>query len=241
MFLWREISLDLGDLCRVSTNRDYKTVSVRVKSEGDSFLTITLPAFGADFDEALALGQVYPSHFLGFKRVEGLPRFLGGFLGLIFDPKTGVIWPEPSITAIFAVRQLTRLFSKILLPCSKERERKAFEAYLAIEDELEELGNKTDEETYRQFDRIAKLLFGNVLHRMDYLHSNGELIPKHGPGATADKLLGNQKYRQTNWHQRLEVGGFHIYRLPATQRQVLQEPCRGPLRRSRARKPGKGY
>jgi hypothetical protein len=32
----------------------------------------------------------------------------------------------------------------------------------------------------------------------------GELKPKHGPGATADSLYGNQKWKLPTWHQRLE-------------------------------------
>jgi hypothetical protein len=31
-----------------------------------------------------------------------------------------------------------------------------------------------------------------------------EILPKHGPGATADRLKGNQKYNQTEWTERLE-------------------------------------
>jgi hypothetical protein len=58
LFLWREVAQELGDWCRVSTVRDFKTVADRTKAEGDSFLTITLPNFGRDLDEALDLGQV---------------------------------------------------------------------------------------------------------------------------------------------------------------------------------------
>jgi hypothetical protein len=39
---------------------------------------------------------------------------------------------------------------------------------------------------------------------MDRNVYNGELTPKHGPGATADKLRGNSKYAQTRWPARLE-------------------------------------
>lgn len=39
LFLWREVAQELGDWCRVSTVRDFKTVADRTKAEGDSFLT----------------------------------------------------------------------------------------------------------------------------------------------------------------------------------------------------------
>lgn len=206
MYLWRVVAQELGDWCHVSTTRDYETVSRRTNTEGLSFLTITLPTFAKDFDEALDLGSVGHAHFGGFRRMGGLPVFLRGFLDLVFDRSTGELLSEPDKTAVFAIRQLTRLFSKINLDCSDERTRKAFESYWTIEDELEEL--EISEEDLLDFRRISRVLFGNVLHGMDFLHATGGLVPKHGPGATADKLLGNQKFRQTVWHRRLELGGL---------------------------------
>jgi hypothetical protein len=42
----------------------------------------------------------------------------------------------------------------------------------------------------------------------------GDLIPRHGPGATADRLVGNGKFRQSTWTTRLEryfpVGDYLI-------------------------------
>ena len=176
--------------------------------EGLSFLTITLPAFGKDFDEALAMEQVDHTHFPGFRRLGGTPRFLGGFLDLVFDRSTGTMRNDVSVDAVYAIRQLTRLFSKILLDCSDERTNNAFTAYVAIENELEEAAKGWSSDDLRDFSRMAKLLFGGVLGSVDNLVATNGLVPKHGPGATADKLLGNQKYRQSLWHWRLEVGGF---------------------------------
>ncbi len=207
-FLWREVAHELGDWCRVSATKDIETVLRRTKTEGVSFLTITLPAFGKDFDEALDLRQVDHTHFVGFRRLGGTPRFLGGFLDLVFDRCTGTMLADPSLDAIFAVRQLSRLFSKILLECSDERTQHAFDAYQSIENELEEACHGWSQVDTRDFNRMAKLLFGRILADVDVLVANQDLRPKHGPGATADKLLGNQKYRQSLWHWRLEVGGF---------------------------------
>jgi len=43
---------------------------------------------------------------------------------------------------------------------------------------------------------------------MDKLHADGKLVPKHGPGATADRLRGNAKFTLSEWTWRLESGGF---------------------------------
>jgi hypothetical protein len=51
---------------------------------------------------------------------------------------------------------------------------------------------------------MAALLFGDVLTTMDKYVYNRDLLPKHGPGSTADKLKGNLKYEQLSWPSRLE-------------------------------------
>jgi hypothetical protein len=58
-------------------------------------------------------------------------------------------------------------------------------------------------------------LFEDVLIRMDRDVAKGELIPKHGPGSTADGLAGNAKYDQMEWTERLEeVFPYLDYALP---------------------------
>lgn len=53
--------------------------------------------------------------------------------------------------------------------------------------------------------KVSTLLFGDVLSEVDRRIYANELIPKHGPGATADRLFGNQKWTQPVWHDRLET------------------------------------
>jgi hypothetical protein len=209
MLLWRDVAQDLGDRCAASTTRDYQTVTRRIEHEGISFLTITLPDFGRDFDEALDQGKVAHTHFVGFRRKGGLPRFLGGFLELVFDRYTGVLLLEPSAAAVQAIRQMTRLFSKVSLKCSFAREKAAYDDYIRTDAELEEVENAWSETSVSDFKRVARLLFGTTFSRVDKLHAAGGLVPKHGPGATADRRRGNAKYSMSEWTSRLESGGFH--------------------------------
>ena len=217
MSLWEAVAKDLGDKCRACTARDVETVARRVEGEGISFLTITLPAFAKDFDEALDQGKVDHTQFAGFRFLRGTPRFLGGFLDLIFDRGDGVLLDDPSIDAIFAVRQLTRLFSKIELPCSYERERAAFDAYIKTEEDVRQAELEWSPDCIQDFSRVSRLLFGRVFSIVDFRHGTNSLVPKHGPGATADRLLGNEKFDLSEWHWRLEHGGFHSvdYLLPS--------------------------
>jgi len=183
---------------------DIKTVQGRFKNEGLSFLTITLPSFGKDFQKSLDNGLVDRNSFQGFSWRNGLPKFLSGFLSLVFDRDTGVLLPDPDIDAILAVRQLTLIFSKILLPCSQEREEEAMSGFVQCEQEVRYNDSLMTNKDYDEFYRMSSLLFAPILAKMDSDVYHSRLMPKHGPGATADKLRGNSKYRQRTWTDRLE-------------------------------------
>ena len=202
--LWNYVAKDFATRCRTSATMDINTVQVRSKHEGLSFLSITLPQFGKDFQKALDQGVVAHDMFRGFSRHAGLPRFLGGFLELVFDRDDGTLLCDPDIEAILGVRQLTLMFSKILLPCSDARERAAMDGYVQCEQEVKERVATLDSADEAEFKRISLLLFRDLFSRLDKLVYDGDLVPKHGPGATADKLRGNAKFDQRVWTTRLE-------------------------------------
>jgi hypothetical protein len=204
MLLWKKMAEDSAIWCCTSATLDFKTVQLRVKHEGISFLTITLPAFAKDFERSLELGRVDRHLFTGFRWKGGLPQFLGGYLDLVFDRGSGLLLNEPSIDAIIAIRQLTLMFSKISLPCSDARERKAMRGYVECEQDVRSCDMDRNRHDCDDFGRIASLLFAGSLTDVDREVYEGGTIPKHGPGATADTLRGNGKYRQNTWTARLE-------------------------------------
>ncbi len=201
--LWRELAKELASWCHTSTALDYKKLESRVNDEGLSFLTITLPSFGKELERCLEQGFLDDDSFPGFRKKNGLPLFLGGFLRQIFNPSDCSLLAQPSLDSIFAIRQLTLLFAKILLPCSVDRVRDAFLGYAKCE---EDLANWASHNTFdaSAFERVSSLLFADVLSRMNDLIETGQIIPKHGPGATADRTFGNQKYDLKFWYSRLE-------------------------------------
>ncbi|DAD50575.1 TPA_asm: RNA-directed RNA polymerase [ssRNA phage Gerhypos.4_16] len=218
MCLLREVLLDRGTWCCVSTTFDLKTIERRVECEGLSFLAITLPSFGADLQKGLDQGKVDRQLFCGFKRSRRtgeLPELFSGFLGLIFDAETGRLLDDPSVDAIQAVRQLTLMWSKISITPDmlltewgqkmyELREKSAIQKYVECEQEVRKFDQLRTEDMTSQFDRMAGLLWSDALQRVDEDIYYGRLVPKHGPGATADKLLGNQKYNQKEWTSRME-------------------------------------
>lgn len=204
MTLMREVLADAGTWCRTSTTRDWETIARRVEHEGMSFLTITLPAFGRDFERALDQGAVSHDLFQGFSWTGGLPRFLGGFLGLVFDRRTGVLRSDADPSTIQAIRQITLLFAKILLPASQPRQEAALSQYLDTEAEVRRFSRDVAEEDLLRFSRGARTLFLPLLARVERDVWENYTIPRHGPGSTADRISGNQKFVPRTWHERLE-------------------------------------
>lgn len=204
MLLWNEVAQEMGTWCQTSTIRDYKTVTERVTHEGLSFLTITLPQFCKDFEKSLEQGYVDSDSFLSFKKRGGLPRFLSGFLRRVFSDG-GLLLPEPCVDSIQAVRQLTLMFGKIEIECSQPRKLAAFTRFLECEQDVRISDKLLPQNMLERFERMGIILLGQLFSSLDLAVYEGRLVPRHGPGATADRLVANQKYSQTEWTQRLEV------------------------------------
>ena len=225
MSLWRTLAEDLASGCRISTADDYKKLVSRVEREGMSFLTITLPKFCRDFERSLELGCVGAGSFTGFHRKGGLPLFLGGFLRHVFDT-SGSLLHEPCVDCIFTIRQLTLVFGKIEIPCSQERVDRAIQGYMETEREMERAEFSTPEELLPRFQRTARLLWSEAFQCLDEQVYNHELIPRHGPGATADRLRGNSKFDQREWPLRLEsVFPYGDYAFPSWRLYDHEDPA----------------
>jgi len=219
--LWSCTANEMAVRCRTSATLDIKTVKSRFEHEGLSFLAITLADFGKATQKWLDQGFVVPSDVPSFKRARltGLPAFLQGFLGRVFDPCSGALLDNPDIEAIYAIRQLTLMFSKIALPShsernenqsnsrkvvSTDRERRAMSDFLQCEQEVKESDELLDPQFLVDLKRMSDLLFGGLFAKVDRDIYWGRTVPKHGPGAVADRLSSNAKWGQRTWTTRLQ-------------------------------------
>lgn len=202
--LWSALALDCAEQCDTSCVRDIKTVLERVEHEGDSFLTITLPSYASDFESSLEQGRIGPNLFLSFKKRSGLPVFLQGFLDQVFDRSTGMLREHPSHEAIRAIRQLTLIYKKIERETTEARNRAAENAYIACEVDLEATEESLSDEQRHDFSRSFAWLYSDVLNDLTRAIERQDVKPKHGPGSTQDKLLGNRKWSFPKWTTRLE-------------------------------------
>ena len=205
--LTQSIYEDACDRCAVkASRRDLLTLRSRVEDEGVSFLTITLPKFGSDFEQCLELGFIDPKCFRSFRKHKRIPAFLRGMLGQVFDKETGRIIdnvkttrpPEYIACLVDCVRQICHAFKKIKLPCTQKRVQKALQGYVDNEHALEMFSLSGEDST--AFSRVSSVLWDNIMVglRLD------DAIPRHGPRATAESYTTNQKYRFGRWHERLE-------------------------------------
>ena len=63
--------------------------------------------------------------------------------------------------------------------------------------------------------KVVSVAFADAFSAVDQKIYNGDIKPKHGPGATSDRLIGNQKWYFDEWTERLEVlFPFSEYCLP---------------------------
>ncbi len=216
--LWRYMAEELAIWCRTSTIHDYNTVVKRSEQEGVSFLTITLPSFGKDFEKSLDEGYIDSSSFRAFARVKGgaIPAFLQGMTGQVFDRQTGRLVDKPNIDCIRAIRQLALMFSKVLLDCTEERERASILGYINCEKEVRDADEGTSMETLNELSAMSALLFGNIYSEVERKLLSDELLPKHGPGKTADRLTGNRKFDLQEYPERLDHSfSYESYGLPS--------------------------
>jgi hypothetical protein len=237
MLLWQMTAQEMGGWCHVSTDRDLKTVHDRVTHEGESFLTITLPQFCRDFQKALDSSFVASDSFAGFRRRGGLPAFLSGFLSRVFSAD-GRLLDEPCIDAIQSIRQLTLMFGKIELKCSPKRIHDAYAKFMECEKDVRTNDRVTTRDELMRLRRMGSLLFGDLFSKVDLLVYNGDVVPRHGPGNTADRLNANSKYNQRTWTRRLEelfpaseyIYPSHRYWREAQRVDILEPGMEIPVR-----------
>jgi hypothetical protein len=200
------IYLDACVTCAAKvSDRDLQTIRSRVKSEGVSFLTITLPSFCADFERSLADGMIDPILFRSFKKRRAIPAFLQGMLGHLFNSETGRINDEvlnnsPTFASdlVCSVRQICLAFKKIKLACTPEREKRAMESFIENERSFSMFPLPREDDEW--FSRVSSVLWDNIMGDI----RPDQLIPRHGPGQTAERIRGNRKYNWRFWHDRLE-------------------------------------
>lgn len=205
--LFKALLVDISSITNTSTERDFIYIKSRIEHEGLSFVTITLPSFAKDFERSIELGRVDQSLFKPFskkktsKGVE-IPKLFSGILSKVFDAD-GVVQPCIDSSLVDCIRQVCLVFNKLKKECTQERQSNAIIAYKQCERDLSEFRPKAWF-LFHDFVKLSNLLFGRVFADIELLLESRSLVPKHGPGAVAERFSLNEKYSRQTWGRRLE-------------------------------------
>nr|UJQ84880.1 MAG: hypothetical protein 3 [Leviviridae sp.] len=203
--LLQRVLLDVGSQLSDTIDMDYREICSRYRKEGMSFLCITLPTLDDALLKGLTQGRLTRDMYTGFRSVSrrrSLPALLQGFFRRIFDDD-GFVKPEPDVCAIYAIRQVTRLFKKVEIPCTKPRIKAAFERYRCNDEEVDWRRNNVHFDS-RLFGTVSGILWSGL----ELLSGELYCFPGvFGPGATAERLKRNERQSITQWPERSE-GSF---------------------------------
>jgi len=182
----------------VPESRDAEVIAKRTEDEGLSFLTITLPSLCSDIEMSFEDGCISASSFRSFKKDGRIPAFLRGIIREIFDQDTGILLNGDVSNYVEAVRQICLTFKKILIPCSEKRNKIALREFKQIEQDFNE---EIIEDVTKTFKKFSDHVWFNINCSLHLI----EAVPRHGPGATADRRANNQKFDPAvEWYERLE-------------------------------------
>lgn len=182
--------------------RDLEEIRGRLKGEGMSFLTKTLPSLGKALDRALATDT--PLAVTGFKlrKDSKLPLFMGSCFEGIFEP-TGMERSDASPLAVMAVRQVAYMFYKLNLPPTAEQCDEVIAQFLNTDETLtNSCKDLTGTPAQDWIIRQARLLIASILAPVDPINT-GSFKPKHGPGAVSTGEKAWQKATFKRYYQRL--------------------------------------
>ena len=189
---------DIGRLYHVDTTRDEQTLISRIREEGQSFLTITLPSFENDLLRSIELGFVESSLFSGFRRKNGLPLFLGGFLTQLFPE--GQIGQCDNPGLLRDLRQFLSVFKKVERECTPKRVNKALANYHLIDASIPELSSYAAE----SLTKATLLLFGDFFGDVENTLYNEGITPRHSSGALATRESYNGRFSSVRWSAKLQ-------------------------------------
>ncbi len=188
--LLQDASRSLG----ANTTRDWVTIQSRFQHEGLSFLTITLPAYSSWLEQSLEEGHLLQSIYQTFRRKRNgvSPCFLQGLTELVFDRDTGDLLIDASPLAVRFIRSICSSFKKVKLPCSKRREEAAIKKFEDTDFGLPDAV---------RLDNVTQSVANVVIEDLKFFLSELAL-PRHGKGATFEKITGNRKYSIREFYDR---------------------------------------
>ncbi len=170
--------------------RDIITLEKRFEHEGYGFLSIALPTLGSALQQGLSTGRFCcPT---GFEKIPRgtIPKLFSGMFSEVFDPITGLIKESLNFGVLTNVYQVLFLFKKIRLSAeSSDKLDKDAKREFFSNDLVADQVSFPDRQLFR-----LSVVSRHILPSLRSMRF-GTLAFKHGPGAVAEKLKANQKWK----------------------------------------------
>lgn len=184
---------------------DRKKLFKRLRAEGITLLTSTLPRLGKAVLAGFQSGTF--SCPVGFQKRGALPRFLGGLLSNVFDESTGALTDNACAASVDEVLQVCMLCYKLELPYSAEQNKQVLDKFIATDQSLPPL--EVDSVV-----SIARDIIGEIFHGFDPM----DIKPQHGPGAVATGEKDERKWAFSRKYDRIHrVYPYYEYFVPSRQ------------------------
>jgi hypothetical protein len=171
--------------------KDLQTISKRISSEGSSFAKVTIPLLGKALSQGLITGTFScPSNF-SLDHDRRLPKFCGPVFQQIFQKIDGRLLERPNTIAIQTLRQFLSFDEKLFFEPTSSMTKAAVESFADRMDNLRRFSIDKQNPTLL----LAAKLIGRVLRNLDL----SDIVPGHGPGATAEHLDRFERWSITSW------------------------------------------
>lgn len=178
--------------------RDKALVIQRVRAEGISFVTKTLPGLAKHMESAFQTGSFVP--VASFKRCtrRTTPAFLGSLFKEIFDD-SGLLLDNAPANAVRAIRQVCYIVYKLEVDYPQDLVDETIKKFV---DTDRSLPKATETREQRLIIRIASYFIGRIF--ADF--NPADIVPRPGPGASASGTAKKDRYEPRtlydNVHQR---------------------------------------
>lgn len=223
--------LDDTSLSNPGFKRDKIKISSRLKNEGISFFTKTLPTLGAAIDLGLQTGKfILPSNFRRYKN-SSLPCFLRGLISRLFDT-CGNILTDIDLAAIAELRQICYAFYKLERSFTNTQQIVAELKFEQLDAELGIVASRIKNaqlpvRTLWVLD-YAKDFLSNLFDGFDPY----DITPSHGPGIVSsgekphEKRIFGTKYRSIHeeypYYRYFVVNSTHLLHTVTDYRNRIQ-------------------
>jgi hypothetical protein len=215
---------DVGALEGIDVEYDVREIARRTQCEGLSFLTKTLPKFFKHCLMCIESGSFIPIAGFQKQRSGPLPLFLGGLVELLFDKSTGDLLQNRVSESLGYIEQICTFLYKCEFPYTNIQMKRRLDSFKAIEEEMVDKIGPRDYMT-----TTALIIAIDIAQELFKNFSLERAVPRHGPGAVANRERAEEKYKFVFSDRIDSVFPYDEWFIPMGESQLTETVCQVAL------------